>query len=403
MRLCGSCVLLLLVAVTSACRSSRAYRAPHYSDPQINYRTIVADGKKGISAEDEALWRCELASAAMQVGEEQVAFRSLHAASGIMGTLESTSAENARAILGQESTKTWKGDPHERCMNALYKGVLYWRQGDLDNASACFKRGLLADGWSEAGSHQKDFEVLMFLLGWVSRLRGDDEQAAFSFREAAVLRPDNEFFFEPRVDERNVLVVAGVGKGPRRVQAGNERQEVRFVPTMYEERAIEVLVDGLPAGTSRMATDLYHQAVTRGEKVIDRIREGKAVFKTGTRAAGWLLLYEGARVDDGTLALVGAALLVVSALMRPEADTRHWSALPGEVHVLPLSIAPGPHRLTVRVLGRDGAPMPGWERFFDVHVPPGEGTLYYFRTARGNRILGLTDSDAVSPEMQPAP
>ena len=58
-------------------------------------------------------------------------------------------------------------------MNALYKGVLYWRMGDLDNASACFKRGLLADGWSEAGEHQRDFEVLMFLLGWASALRGD--------------------------------------------------------------------------------------------------------------------------------------------------------------------------------------------------------------------------------------
>ena len=55
MRLCGSCVLLLLVDVTSACRSSRAYRAAYYSDPQINSRRIVADGKKGIPAEDEAL------------------------------------------------------------------------------------------------------------------------------------------------------------------------------------------------------------------------------------------------------------------------------------------------------------------------------------------------------------
>ena len=58
MRLRGACVLLLLAVVTSGCRSSHAYRAPHYSDPAINYRTIVADGKKGIPEEDEALWRC---------------------------------------------------------------------------------------------------------------------------------------------------------------------------------------------------------------------------------------------------------------------------------------------------------------------------------------------------------
>jgi tetratricopeptide (TPR) repeat protein len=394
---------MLLLAGPAACRSSPAYRAPHYSDPEVNYRAIVNDGKKGIPVEDEALWRCELASAAILVGEERVAFNSLHAASGIMGTLESTSAENARATFGQESIKTWKGDPHERCMNALYKGVLYWRRGDLDNASACFKRGLLADGWSEAGAHQRDFEVLMFLLGWVSALRGDQEQADFSFREAALLRPENRFFLDPRPLENNVLVLAGLGFGPRRIRAGNEGEDVRYVPRLYEERALEVLVDGFVVGRTEMATDVYHQAVTRGDKVIDRIRRGKAVFKTGTRAAGWLLLYEGARVDDGSLALLGAALLVISSLTRPEADIRHWSALPGEMHVLPLTIAPGPHRLTVRTVDRDEHLNPAEERHFDVDVPPGPGTLYYFRTADGNRILGLTDAGVAQPRPQPVP
>jgi len=201
-------VLVLLVVTAGACRSTPLYRAPVGNTAAATYDAIVADGDR-IAEEDEALWRCELAMAALRIGDEAAAFQALHGASRIMGTLESSRRENRRAILGQEATKVWKGDPHERCMGALYKGLLYWRRGDLGNASACFKSGLFADGHSAEGAHQTDFAALSYLLGWVSYLRGRDEQARFSFREAAQNAPDNPYFADPRPDEDNVLVVAG--------------------------------------------------------------------------------------------------------------------------------------------------------------------------------------------------
>ena len=351
---------------------------------------MLGQGREGIAPEDEALYRCELASAAMAVGDEETAFRALDGASRIMGPLESTSAENARAIFGQESTKTWKGDPYERCMNALYKGLLYWRRGDLDNASACFKRGLLADGWSEAGEHQRDFEALAYLLGWVSALRGEPEQAAFSFREAAELRPGNPWLVEARPDRFNVLVVADIGRGPFKYADGADGSLVRFARPPSEERGIEILVDGVPMGRSEPATDLTYQAITRGKRVLDGIRAGKAVFKTGTAVAGIIVLDEGLRKNKGELVALGAGLLLLSVLTRAEADTRCWVQLPAEIHVLPLSIDPGRRRLTVRALAADGAPIPGWERDFEVEVPPSPDTVYWFRTGLNRRIFGLT-------------
>lgn len=394
----GARWLVFLVGV-AACRSAPGYRAPHYADPAANFRALVADGKRGIAPEDEALWRCELASAAMMVGEEAVAFRALHKASAIMGTLESTSAEDARAILGEEATKTWKGDPYERSMNSLYKGLLYWRRGDLDNASACFKRGLLADGWSQEGESQRDFEVLAFLLGWVSSLRGESEQASYSFREAAQLRGDNPWFHDPGTDRNNVLVVADIGIGPRRVAAGRDGSEVRFISPDYPDAAIEILEGGRSLGVSRLATDLYFQAITRGDKVIDRIRRGKAIFKQGAEAAGYYMLLRGANRDDAGTAIAGAALLLLGALTNAEADTRFWTQLPAEIHVLPLSLPPGPHRITVRVLGPGGSRLGNWQRDFPVDVPADGDTLYYFRTSPGGGIHGLTDR---KPRSQPA-
>jgi len=381
----------LVLIAAAGCRSMPLYRAPVGPDAQATYAAIVADGHKRIAPEDEALWACELGSAALQVGAEAEAFKALHRASRIMATLESTSSENARAILGAEATKTWKGDPYERCMNALYKGLLYWRRGDLDNASASFKRGLLADAWSEVGKSQEDFAALSFLLGWVSWLRGKDEQARYSFKAAAGIKPNNPYLADPHPDRDNVLIVADVGRGPKKYADGPGGSIARFAPYDTPDKAIAVLVDGKRAGRSRLATDLFHQAITRGKKVIDGIRQGKAVFKVGTAVTGAVLLNEGLRRRKNGMAATGAGLLVLSALTNAKADTRYWSQLPGAVQILPLKIRPGRHRLTVRALNSRGVPIPGWSRTFDVTVPDGPGTLYWFSTGRDRTIHGLTD------------
>ena len=319
-------VLVLLVA--AACRSAPTYRAPVGDTPEATYAAIQAQGQQGIAPEDEALYRCEFASAALMVGDEDGAFRALDAASRIMGTLESSSRENTRAILGAEATKTWKGDPHERCMNALYKGLLYWRRGELDNASACFKTGLLADGWSEAGEHQEDFAALSFLLGWVSHLRGKTEQARFSFKEAAQYAPGHPHFADPRPTEHNVLVVADLGYAPEKFADGPGGSIARIAPVVSDVESLALSVDGIPAARTAPATDLYVQATTRGEKVIDGIRRGKAVFKTGAHVAGAVAINEGIRRDKGGLVAIGVGLLALSALTNAEADIRFWSQLP---------------------------------------------------------------------------
>ena len=328
-------------------------------------------------------------SAALLVGDEEAAFKALDGATRIMGTLESSTTEDARAILGEEATKVWKGDPHERCMSALYKGLLYWRKGDLGNASACFKSGLLADAYSAEGEHQQDFAVLSFLLGWVSHLRGQPEQARFSFREAAENNPQNPWFADPKPGENNVLVVADIGGGPRKFADGADGSIARYEQPVHDDGSIEILVDGQFAGRSAVGTMLYLQAITRGKRVLDGIRKGKVIFKDAAFIAGVIVLGEAIEDENWGMAAVGAGLLALSALTNPSADTRHWTLLPAEVHVLPLRIEPGPHELRVQVLDRGGLPIQGWTRTFPVDVPPGNGTLYYIRPVPENRVYGL--------------
>ncbi|MGH7162533.1 MAG: hypothetical protein ACREID_03535, partial [Planctomycetota bacterium] len=61
--------LLLSCCVAAGCRTQPGYRAPDqaslWSDPRGAYARLVEDGRAGIPAQDEALWRCELGSAAL--------------------------------------------------------------------------------------------------------------------------------------------------------------------------------------------------------------------------------------------------------------------------------------------------------------------------------------------------
>jgi len=383
--------LLVVALLVVACRTQREYVAPRGETPEHTYRALVADGQRGVAAEDEALWACELGVAAMLSGHESAAWKAFDLASRTMGTLESTSAETRKAILGEEATKRWKGDPHERAMSAYYKGILYWRRGDLDNASACFKSGLLADGYSETGEHQVDFAALSFLLGWVSYERGRREQARFSFDEAQQHAPQNLLYDDPAPGQHNILTVVEIGEGPRKVRTGAYGSVARYEKQAPVVSAVEFRVDGVSQGVSAPATDLYHQAMTRGKQVLDGIRKGKAIFKATATTAGVVMINRGARKNDSGLMIAGAGALLAGMLTNPAADVRYWTLLPDSVHFLPLRLAPGMHE--VEIIALDGAhqPIAGWRRKFNVNVTERDDQLWWVRTHFGQRIDGLFD------------
>ena len=119
-------------------------------------------------------------------------------------------------------------------------------------------------------------------------------------------------------------------------------------------------MDGVSQGVSAPATDLHHQAMTRGKKVLDGIRKGKAVFKATSAATGMVLMNRGARENDTGLMIAGAGALLASALTNPTADVRYWTLLPAEIHFLPLRLAPGMHEVEVIALRRQPPPATGW-------------------------------------------
>src|SRR5690606_39214293 len=125
-----------------------------------------------------------LAQVDLLEGDLPSARRRFAEAGRIMGNWQTSGGEVFGAIVGAESSKTWKGDPHEKAMNAFYLGLLDWWAGEPDNARAAFRAGIFADAESEAGDAQVDFALLYWLAGRASLVLGQSGSAEEFFADA---------------------------------------------------------------------------------------------------------------------------------------------------------------------------------------------------------------------------
>jgi len=111
-------------------------------------------------------------------------------------------------------------------MAYYYRGILYWFDGELDNARACFRSAQIMDGDAENKSYASDYVLLDYLDGLATaRLGGDGSDALKRAEaEARMTKP-------PEYDlKANVLFFVEFGNGPLKYatgQYGEERMQGR--------------------------------------------------------------------------------------------------------------------------------------------------------------------------------
>ena len=69
-------------------------------------------------------------------------------------------AREARGLFNEESVKTFRGEPYERVMAYYYRGILYWMDGEPDNARAAFRSAAVQDQNPELGITQADWVLV---------------------------------------------------------------------------------------------------------------------------------------------------------------------------------------------------------------------------------------------------
>src|ERR1700757_3291466 len=149
---------------------------------------ILVDGPNEIAngrPRDKVLWEYRTAAADMRTGNYQQAKQYLDEALLTLGGIygKDKSAQKARSYFSKESSQTFIGEPYERVMAYYYRGILYWMDGEPDNARACFRSGEIEDSSSEGEQYNADYVLLDYLDGLATTKLGDDGSEAFQRAE----------------------------------------------------------------------------------------------------------------------------------------------------------------------------------------------------------------------------
>jgi len=354
-------------------------------DPLVDGPQLISSGP----ARDKVLWQYRTAAEAMHRGQFDEAKRLLDDAiltiSGIIGKDEN--GRQARSYFSPEARKTFIGEPYERAMAYYYRGILYWMDGELDNARACFRSAQFEDSDTIDKKFAGDYVLLDYLDGLASmKLAGDGSDALKRAQsEVKISMPGP---YNPRA---NLLFFAEFGQGPTKYIDGQYGQNLLFTHQPTKIHSVQVQLGG-NTYQLRAYDDLYFQATTRGGRVMDHILANKAAFKQGTDIAGDAALISGVVLAQnretqpvalGAIAL-GIFSKIASAATHAEADTRSWDNLPLYLTFAHLEVQPGEHQVAVNFLDEANRLIPGLTKTVTIKVPEGAG----------NKVVYLSDKSA---------
>ncbi|MCR6630907.1 MAG: hypothetical protein NVV74_13145 [Magnetospirillum sp.] len=393
-----------LAAALAACQTTReqeaqvkpevasAYLADKPAELKKHFMVSLSQGKR-----NQVLNDMRLGLASMELGKTALAEELFDDALGNIETVyaDNPDAAKARELFTREQAKDFKGEPYERAMAYYYRGLLYLRAGDYDNARASFKGGFIQDSFAEEDQNRADFGLLQFLQGWASRCRGNTVTAEEDFKEFAAI--NGAFPLPGKTD--SVLVLAETGSAPVKYSQADAGSSVpkflKFRRASATETARLTVTEPVapppppkkgdkaaPATAAKEATrttalpqleDVYFQASTRGGREFDSLLAGKAQFKDVTNTVGNVALIGAAaaagyaaNTNDrkqqrdaaaaaGILLLAGLVAKGVSEATEAEADIRYWDNLPDRIHAATLALPASVNGLSVDFLASDGS------------------------------------------------
>lgn len=360
--LAGGCATEPTSSATHANNISEPASVPKKDRVLWEYRTGLSDLRKGNFAESKALFDDAIATI-----------------NGIYGP--ESSAKKSRSYFTEESKKNFLGEPYERVMAYWYRGIMYWMDGEPDNARACFRSAQVMDSDAEKKEYAADYASLDYLDGLATvKLNGDGTdqfKRAQSLSKIGGLPPYNK--------DANVLVFLEFGHGPTKYATGEYSQELRFHTAQSQAQGAWVRIANKAIRIGPY-DDLNFQATTRGGRVMDHVLANKAVFKSAVDTFGNVALISGGIAavsqqgrhnagDEVGLGLIAAGLIgkIVAASTTPAADTRAWDNLPQYLSFTSLQLPPGTYNGTVDFTDAAGNVIAGLSKNFTFTTPAPNG------------------------------
>lgn len=372
-------VLIALVLFTGC--ATDAPKRPSFAstgDPLMDGKMAVAQAPE----KDRVLWQYRTGLTALRRGdyaEAQHQFDdALARVGGIIGP--DRSAKKARGLFSEEAKKTFLGEPYERVMAYFYRGVLYWMNGEPDNARACFRNAQIQDSDAEKHEYANDWILMDYLDGLVTTRYFGDGSDAYQRAQASFKRGKLPEYSR----SANTMVFLEFGEGPTKYATGEYSQELRI-------RQGHSVVQGAWVKVANKAIrivpydDVNYQAITRGGRIMDHILANKAVFKSVTDDIGTAAIISGAVVgtqrggEEVGLGLVAAGIIskIVSAATTPRADIRTWEGLPGFLSFVAVQLPLGPHTAVVEFTDAAGNIVPSLTKTINFTVSAGNDAVLF--------------------------
>ena len=352
--------------------------------PVVLTGNVMTDGPEAIAfgpPRDKVLWEYRTAAAAMRQARfdpaKQYLDEALTRLQGVFGP--DANARKSRGYFHAEAKKTFIGEPYERSMAYIYRGILYWMDGEPDNARACFRSAEFEDSDTEDHTYAGDWVLPDYLDGLATVKLGGDGTDAFKRAQANA----KGLTLPPYNPKANVLFFLEFGPGPTKYATGQYQEKLCFLSPPSPVRSAQLTVEALQIPVAP-TDDVGFQAATRGGRVMDHVLGNKAVFKTSTDIAGDVAIIGGASTilaeggRNATLDEVGGGLIaagviskIISSATIPAADIRAWNNLPHYLSFACLPLTPGPHLATLEFLGPDGRLLPQFTKSVSFEVPAG--------------------------------
>lgn len=362
---------------------------------------------------------CRLGSAALarlDLAEAEAAFLRAYEVMNSVGVNDG--GRSLGAALVDEKIRIWKGEPFERAMASFYLGLTFYLRQDYANARGAFENALFklrdaADKDDERDDYRRleqQFPLPAIMLGRCWQKLGREDLAEAQFARVRDLRPDLGALADPsRNATANVVLVIDYGQGPQK-GTDFDGSIVGFFPRPNEVGDLPVplvWVNGQTVDVADVALppmDLLAMAQERRWQSIDTIRLTKSAVGTGliVGGAGYGVYQAGSRDGlRGEDAAIAAGLIATGLLLKAtsQADVRQWEMLPRTSYVIPLTLPPGEHEVTIDIPGARNLRQT-WRGIVapEMLSPSGADAAYYFRIQRfhsGNfEYLGSAAADA---------
>ena len=198
----------LAAFATGLIAAAPAVAAPAWADLDHFQQKLQAEGEQNrvlneMEIGTRELWTDNLDGAAAAFTDAITQIEQVYSAD--------PNAAKARSLWHEEGAKSFKGEPYERAMAFYYRGLIYLRKGDYENARAAFREGQLQDAFAEEDQNQADFALLQFLEAWASHLNGDFDLRDEALNRLKQLRPN----FPGIGNDDDTLVLVETGSAPR--------------------------------------------------------------------------------------------------------------------------------------------------------------------------------------------